>query len=101
MKRYVRNTVLTVIAAAALWGCGSSLTGTYSDANGAFTLVLKSGGTATFTFAGMPANCTYTSSGNMLNLNCEGGQGPLVMTVQSDGTLVGPPGTFMPPLKKK
>ena len=102
MKRHVRSTLfIAVLAVAALWGCGSSLTGTYTDGTGAFTLELKSGGAATFTFAGMPAMCTYKPNGNTIALMCEGQVGALVLTVQNDGSLAGPPGTFMPPLKKK
>ena len=100
MKRYVRSTIfLAVVAVAILAGC-SSVSGTYVDPTGAFSLELKSGGAATFTFANMPMMCTYTQSGNSITLNCPGGA-PMVMTVQSDGSLAPPAGSFMPPLKKK
>jgi hypothetical protein len=83
-------------------GCGSGVTGTYSDPTGAFVLNLNSGGNATIAFAGMSSMCTYTVSGSNVTLMCQGDtSGPLVLTIQSDGSVTGPPGSFMPPLKKK
>lgn len=83
-----------------LASCGSSVSGTYSDASGAFVLELRSGGHAQFTFMGQAAACTYTVDGTKLNLNCEGDAGKTVFTIHDDGTLTGPPGTFMPALRK-
>jgi hypothetical protein len=105
MKTMLRTRMLAGIFAGVILlavGCGSGVQGTYTDPSGGFVLDVKSGGNATFTFAGMPANCTYTQSGNSLTLACQGDTaGNLVLTIQSDGSLTGPPGSFMPPLKKK
>lgn len=86
-----------VVAALALQGCNSRIPGTYTDQSGAFVLDLKSDGTATFSFNGDPAKCTYTSSGDQLNLKCQNQS--IALTFQKDGSLTG--GPLMPPLKKK
>jgi len=102
MKNSVRKVLsYVVLAVIGLAGCSGSVSGTYTDPSGAFVLNLKSGGAATFAFAGQQANCTYKSDGKTVNLTCEGQTGALTLTVQSDGSLTGPPGTFMPPLRKK
>jgi hypothetical protein len=80
--------------------CGG-VQGTYTDTTGAISLVLKSGGNATFTFAGQSGDCTYTSSGSTVVLTCPGQAGAVNFTVGSDGTLTGPPDSLFPPLKKK
>ena len=96
------NAVLAVAALLAIVftvACGG-VQGTYTDTTGAVSLVLKSGGNATFTFAGQSGDCTYTSSGNTVSLTCPGQAGAVNFTVGS-GTLTGPPDSFFPPLKKK
>ena len=40
-------------------GCNSGPKGTYTDANGAVILELRSGGKANFTFMGDVEDCTY------------------------------------------
>jgi hypothetical protein len=90
---------LTVLVGSA--GCGSSVEGTYSDPGGAITLDLKSGGNATISFMGETAPCTYTVDGKKLALSCKGQAGKMNFTIQDDGSLAGPPGTFIPPLRKK
>ena len=92
--------VLCVACLVVLAGCGG-VQGTYTGADGAMTLELKSGGAATFSFMGQTAQCSYTTSGNQVTVNCKGDAGKTVFTVQSDGSLAGPPGSFFPPLKKK
>lgn len=83
-------------------GCKSGMTGTYTDANGAVILELKSGGKANFTFMGDVENCTYESSDKQLTLTCKGSPAPVtVFNIHEDGALTGPPGTFMPPLRKE
>jgi hypothetical protein len=84
----------------AMIACGSKLAGTYSAAGGAIMLELQSGGKASLSFAGQSAPCTYTTSGNIVTLACEGQAGSLALTVQGDGSLAGPPGSFIPPLQK-
>ena len=86
---------------AALGGCGKSMTGTYSDANGAVILELRSGGQASFTFMGDVENCTYESNAKQLTLTCKGSPAPVtVFNIHDDGSLTGPAGSFMPPLRK-
>ena len=83
-------------------GCSSSPTGTYTDANGAVILELRSGGKANFTFMGDVENCTYESSSKQLTLTCKGSPAPVtVFNIHDDGSLTGPAGTFMPPLRKE
>jgi hypothetical protein len=89
-------TVAIIFAAA----CGGGVTGTYADSTGSMVLVLKSGGSATMTFAGQSGDCTYATSGSTLTLTCPGQAGAVNFTV-ADGTLTGPPDSFFPPLKKK
>ena len=82
-------------------GCNSGPRGTYTDSNGAVILELKSGGKANFTFMGDVEDCTYESSGKHLTLTCKGGAGRTVFNIHDDGSLTGPSGSFMPPLRKE
>jgi hypothetical protein len=83
-------------------GCNSGPKGTYTDANGAVILELKSGGKANFTFMGDVEDCTHESSGKQLTLTCKGSPAPVtVFNIHDDGSLTGPPGSFMPPLRKE
>ena len=82
-------------------GCNSGPKGTYTDANGAVILELRSGGSANFTFMGDVQDCTYESSGKQLTLTCKGEAGRTVFNIHDDGSLTGPPGSFMPPLRKQ
>lgn len=84
----------------AIAGCTSSLSGTYTDANGAVILELRSGGNARFTFTGDVEDCTYTSTKTNVMLTCKGDAKPTVFTIHDDGSLTGPAETFMPPLRK-
>jgi hypothetical protein len=81
-------------------GCNSGPTGTYTDANGAVILELRSGGSASFTFMGDVQDCTYRNSASQLTLSCKGEAGKTVFNIHDDGSLTGPPGSFMPPLRK-
>jgi hypothetical protein len=101
MKAISFPLLAALLATAAVGGCTSRVQGTYSDPTGAFVLELKSGNSASFSFSGQAAPCTYQSSGGKVNLQCAGQAGSLALTVQNDGSLVGPPGTFLPPLRKK
>lgn len=88
-----------VCAGSGLIGCGPSIKGTYSD-GGSILLEVRSGGAATLTFMGDSAPCTYAVAGSQFNLDCQGQAGKLTFTIHDDGSLVGPPGTFVPPLRK-
>lgn len=93
--------VSAVFAASGCSGCSSSVKGTYSDTMGSVILELKSGGSANLTFGGQVADCTYNSSAKTINLNCKGDADPTVFTIHDDGSLTGPPGSFMPMLRKQ
>lgn len=83
-------------------GCDSGPRGTYTDANGAVILELRSGGKANFTFMGDVENCTYKSNDKQLTLDCKGSPAPVtVFNIHDDGSLTGPAGSFMPPLRKE
>lgn len=83
-------------------GCKSGPTGTYTDANGAVILELRSGGDANFTWMGDVENCSYKTSDRQLTLTCKGSPAPVtVFNIHDDGSLTGPAGTFMPPLRKQ
>jgi hypothetical protein len=84
-----------------LTACTSGMKGTYSDSMGAFVLDLKSADKAAFTFAGEMVDCSYTTEGNQLRLDCKGGAGKTIFTIHDDGSLTGPPGSFMPALRKR
>ena len=96
-----RSVILAAVLVC-LGGCirFGGITGTYTDGAGAFVLDLRSGGEATFTFMGNTAQCTYNQEKDKLNLKCKGDAGNTVMTIHDDGSLTGPPGTFMPVLRK-
>jgi hypothetical protein len=98
MKKQMLAVVAVLVFASA---CSSGPSGTYSDANGAVLLELKSGGNANFTFMGDVADCKHSTSGNQLTLDCKGQPGKLALTIHDDGSLTGPPGSFMPMLRKQ
>lgn len=81
--------------------CSSGPKGTYSNENGTITLDLKSGGKASLTYMGDAATCTHTTSGSQLTLKCNGDAGTTVFSIHDDGSLTGPPGGYMPALRKR
>lgn len=98
----IKASVLSCTLAAGLMACNSEgLRGTYSDSMGSVILELKSGAKANFTFGGDVADCTYSASSKQLSVNCQGDAGATVFTIHDDGSLTGPPGTFMPTLRKQ
>ena len=60
-------------------GCNSGPHGTYTDANGAVILELRSGGKANFTFMGNVEDCTFKSNDKQLTLTCEGSPAPVTV----------------------
>jgi hypothetical protein len=65
-------------------------------------LELRSGGKASFTFMGDVEDCSFKSSDRQLTLTCKGSPAPVTaFNIHDDGSLTGPPGTFMPPLRKE
>ncbi len=100
-KTMIRKKAYRLIPLLFVIGC-KSITGTYTDANGAVILELRSGGSASLTFMGDVENCSYTSSKEQVTLTCKGNPEPTtVFNIHDDGSLTGPPGSFMPPLRKK
>jgi len=74
-------------------GCGNNVKGhSYAAADGSVTIAFQPGGAAAVTMGPIPATCTYTQSGKQVNLTC-GGQTE-ILTVNSDGSLDGPPETI-------
>jgi hypothetical protein len=100
MKNKVFLSLITYVVFVG-FGCNSGPSGTYSDANGAVLLELKSGGKANITFMGEVADCTSSTSGNQFTLDCKPPAGKIVFTIHDDGSLTGPPGGFMPMLRKQ
>ena len=105
MKNQMRFKALFISAftvyAMFIAACSSTPNGTYSNENGSITLDLKSGGKANLTYMGEVASCTDTASGKQLTLNCPGDAGTTVFTIHDDGSLTGPPGGYMPALRKQ
>jgi len=97
--------VMTIVGSAVgllICGCNSGPQGTYTDANGAVILELRGGGKASFTFMGDVEDCSYKSGDKQLTLTCKGSPVPTtVFNIHDDGSLTGPPGSFMPPLRKE
>jgi len=98
-----RRSIFTIagLCIVLLAGCKSSMTGTYSDAMGSVILELRSGGKANFTFMGDVQDCSYENNGKQLTLSCKGEAGTTLFNIHDDGSLTGPPGSFMPPLRKQ
>lgn len=96
----MRTLVALAIASAvlAVSACGSKLSGTYSDENGSVVVDLKPGGTAALTIAGETKPCTYTTDQSTIKLTCDGDDTDF--TVHDDGSLTGPPDSFVGELKK-
>jgi hypothetical protein len=99
--RHAISALLIIAAGLATTSCTSSMKGTYSDPGGGVVLDLKSGGDANITFMGETAACTYTTSGSQLTLDCKPPAGKIVFSIHDDGSLTGPPGGFMPALRKQ
>lgn len=106
MKNQIHFSNLPIVALVAYLlmlatACSSGPKGTYSNENGTITLDLKSGGKANLTYMGEVASCTHSTSGNQLTLNCKGDAGTTLFTIHDDESLTGPPGGYMPALRKR
>jgi len=77
---------------------GSNVTGTYTNANGSIVVDLKSGGTGSLTIAGESKPCTYTVDNAQVKLECDSDE--TVFDIHEDGSLTGPPDSFVGTLKK-
>ena len=97
-KRVLFSAAIMTMLAGTMCG-GSSIVGTYSNANGAVTMDVRSGGNASITMMGESKACTYKVDGDQLTLNCPE-IGPLVLTIHDDGSLTPPAGNFIGALRK-
>ena len=91
-------TIALVLALLATAACGSKYAGTYQNENGSIVLDLKSGNTGSLTIAGETKPCTYTSDQQTLKVTCDDNE--VDFTVHDDGSLTGPPDSFVGDLKK-
>jgi hypothetical protein len=79
--------------------CGSGVKGhTYSGPNGMVQISFQSDGKATAIMGPMSSACTYTQNGSNIALICEGDTEQL--TLNSDGSLSGPPDGMLARLTK-
>ena len=77
----------------------SKLEGTYSNAEGTASIEFMAGGKAHFSLSGLGGEGTFKQVGNKVTVNMDGEQ--TVFTVNEDGSLTGPPDSFLSRLKKK
>jgi hypothetical protein len=104
-RRQSFTSAVVLASALLVAGCGG-IEAIYSaspdgDPNGPTKIELKSGGKATLTFMNQPAECTYTVDQKKITLDCKDGN-PVALTLSDDGTtLIMPPGSLMPNMKKK
>lgn len=91
-RRYL--TLILLLSALSTSACNSGLRGTYSDAQGAVVMELRSGGKARFTFSGDVEDCTYSADSERLALTCKGDATPTVFTIHDDGSLTRPARKF-------
>lgn len=97
MKPFAAIALTFLLFAAAACG-GDKLAGTYQNENGSIVLDLKSGGSGSLTISGETKPCTYTSDQQSLKVTCDGDE--VDFTVHDDGSLTGPPDSFVGDLKK-
>jgi hypothetical protein len=97
-KRVLFSVVAVTLLAGSMCN-GSSVVGTYSNANGFVTMDVRSGGQASVTMMGETKTCTYKVDGGQLTLNCPETD-PIVLTIHDDGSMTPPPGNFIGTLKK-
>lgn len=101
MTLHMSMSILSSACILLLSGCDSGPRGIYSDAMHSVVLELRPRGKASFTFLGDVQDCTYKNGGEHLTLSCKGGVGSTVFAIHDDGSLTGPPGSFMPSLRKQ
>ncbi|HEY7993389.1 MAG TPA: hypothetical protein VID24_04230 [Candidatus Eremiobacteraceae bacterium] len=97
MKPFAVFALTFVLLAGAACG-GDKLAGTYQNENGSVVLDIKSGGTGSLTIAGDTKPCTYTSDSQTLKVTCD--QNEVDFTIHDDGSLSGPPDSFVGDMKK-
>jgi hypothetical protein len=77
-----------LVVASSCLGCPPTVTGTYGE--GAAKIELKSGGKASFNFMGQSQECTYTTAGKKITMDCKDGT-PIEMTISDDGKTLNMP----------
>jgi hypothetical protein len=82
------------IACVAIAACGGKVSGrTFQDNGGVVKIEFKSGGKAYVAAGPASHTCSYSESGNKVNLVCDGDT--TTFTVEDDGALAGPPDGLM------
>jgi len=96
-KTILSGAVALVIAMLSV-ACGKSVEGTYESMVGV-RVELKSGGKALVSTGMGTDTCSWSQSGKQVTLNCQ--NEPVTFTVDDDGSLNGPPTSFLARLTKK
>ena len=97
-KRVLFSAAILMMLAGSMCS-GSSVVGTYSNANGFVTMDIRSGGQASVTMMGETKACTYKVDGSQLMLTCPEIDA-IALTIHDDGSMSPPPGNFIGTLKK-
>ena len=93
--------VATTGLVSGLTACSSGMEGTYADSTHSMVLEIQSGSKAVFTALGTVSDCTYVKSGTKLTLNCPGDIGTVDLVVHDNGSLTGPPNSYLFPVLQK
>lgn len=84
----ISSGALLICLSFALTACGSKVKGnTYESFP--ISIAFQAGGKAIFSSGPVDTNCTYDESGDKVTLTC--GPQSMVLTIDSDGNLNGPP----------
>src|SRR5438132_860680 len=98
MATLLKKAFLVAVVAGAglvLTGCSKGVEGkTYEAGAGGMELEFQSGGKANFGIMGQKQPCTYSQDGKKVSVTCEGQKADL--TLNDDGSLSGPPESFIP-----
>jgi hypothetical protein len=94
----ISSGALLVFLSLSLTACGSKVKGNTYDSF-PISIAFKSGGKATFSSGPVGTDCTYDESGSKVTLTC--GPQSMVLTVDSDGNLNGPPDSVGKLTKRK
>jgi len=78
---------------------GSSLRGTYQNADGSVQIEFLPGTKAFWSLQGATMECTHKQNGKKVVLSCDGDD--VAFSVNDDGSLAGPPDSLMTRMKKK
>jgi hypothetical protein len=98
MKLKITGVVVGLLLAVCV-GCGNSVEGnSYSDAGGMIKMDFQSGGKAVVTIGMSPQNCQWSQSSSNIAVKC--GDDTMQLTLNSDGSLAGPPNGMMGKLTK-